>query len=115
MATLSDATLSITDLRDFARHGWAAGFARLASACRVVRGFGDFWSHMLVAEGAIDCGVEPVVNEWDISAARLIVREAGGAFSDFSGADRCDGGNVVTTNGLLHDQVLALLAQRAAG
>ncbi len=112
VATLSDATLSITDLRDFARHGWVAGFARLAGACRMVRGFGDFWSHMLVAEGAVDCGVEPVVNEWDISAARLIVREAGGTFSDFSGADRCDGGNVVTSNGVLHEQVLAFLGDR---
>jgi histidinol-phosphatase len=109
VATLDQATLSVTDVRDFARHGWAEGFARLAGACRIVRGFGDFWSHVLVAEGAIDCGVEPVVNEWDISAARLIVREAGGSFSDFTGADRCDGGNVVTSNGLLHAQVLEVL------
>ncbi|MDQ6855646.1 MAG: histidinol-phosphatase [Candidatus Dormibacteraeota bacterium] len=113
VATLDQATLSVTDVRDFARHGWADGFARLADACRMVRGFGDFWSHMLVAEGAIDCGVEPVVNQWDISAARLIVREAGGSFSDFTGADHCDGGNVVTSNGVLHARVLALLAQRA--
>jgi histidinol-phosphatase len=80
----------------------------------MVRGFGDFWSHMLVAEGAIDCGIEPVVNEWDISAVRLIIREAGGLFSDFSGADRCDGGNVVTTNGLLHSQVLTALGEGPA-
>jgi histidinol-phosphatase len=109
VATLEQATLSVTDVRDFARHGWGEGFTRLAQACRMVRGFGDFWSHMLVAEGAIDCGVEPVINEWDISAARLIVREAGGQFSDFAGADRCDGGNVVTSNGLLHAQVLSCL------
>ena len=96
---LADATLSVTDVRDFARHGWADGFARLADACRMVRGFGDFWSHMLVAEGAIDCGVEPVVNEWDVSAVRLIVREAGGRFSDFAGVDTLRGGNVVTSNG----------------
>ena len=115
VATLAQATLSVTDVRDFARQGCADGFARLADACRAVRGFGDFWSHMLVAEGAIDCGVEPIVNEWDVSAARLIVREAGGRFSDFTGADRCDAGNVVTSNGLLHEQVLALLAQRTAG
>ena len=86
---LAEATLSFTDVRDFARYGWERGFEQLAAACRVVRGFGDFWSHMLVAEGAIDCGVEPVVNEWDVSAARLIVREAGGSFSDFAGVDHC--------------------------
>ncbi len=110
VASLDQATLSFTDVRDFARHGWEEGFGRLAGACRVVRGFGDFWSHMLVAEGAIDCGVEPVVNEWDVSAVRLIVREAGGGFSDFGGVDHCRGGNVVTSNGLLHADVVACLA-----
>lgn len=109
VATLDQATLSVTDVRDFARLGWGDGFTRLAGSCRVVRGFGDFWSHMLVAEGAIDCGVEPVVNEWDISAARLIVREAGGRFSDFAGVDHNRGGNVVTSNGVLHTQVLECL------
>jgi histidinol-phosphatase len=113
VAELGSATLSFTDVRDFARYGWEDAFSRLAGACRVVRGFGDFWSHMLVAEGAIDCGVEPVVNEWDISAVRLIVREAGGGFSDFAGVDHCRGGNVVTSNGLLHADVLACLAGRA--
>ena len=106
---LDDATLSFTDVRDFAAYGWADGFDRLAQHCRVMRGFGDFWSHMLVAEGAIDCGVEPVINEWDISAARLIVREAGGRLSDFTGADTIRGGNVVTSNGRVHDAVLECL------
>jgi histidinol-phosphatase len=106
---LAEATLSVTDVRDFARRGWGDGFNRLAQACRVVRGFGDFWSHVLVAEGAIDCGVEAVVNEWDVSALRLIVREAGGMFSDFAGVDHCRGGNVVTSNGRIHAQVLDCL------
>ncbi len=112
---LAAATLSFTDVRDFATHGWSDGFGRLSSACRITRGFGDFWSHMLVAEGAIDCGVEPIVNEWDISAARLIVLEAGGAFSDFAGVDSCRGGNVVTSNGLIHEAVLSCLASPARG
>jgi len=114
VARLEDATLSFTDVRDFAAYGWEAGFARLAAAVRITRGFGDFWSHMLVAEGAVDCGIEPVVNEWDISAARLIVREAGGAFTDFAGVDQCRGGNVVTSNGLIHGEVLACLGSAAA-
>jgi histidinol-phosphatase len=114
VARLEAATVSFTDVRDFAVYGWGAGFARLAAACRITRGFGDFWSHMLVAEGAVDCGIEPVVNEWDISAARLIVREAGGAFTDFAGVDQCRGGNVVTSNGLIHGEVLACLGSSAA-
>jgi histidinol-phosphatase len=113
VVSLADATLSFSDVRDFARLGWGEGFARLAAACNITRGFGDFWSHLLVAEGAIDCGVEARVNEWDVSAARLIVREAGGAFTDFAGVDHCRGGNVVTSNGRIHAAVLACLAGAA--
>jgi histidinol-phosphatase len=115
VAHLHDATVSFTDVRDFARYGWQAGFNRLAARCRITRGFGDFWSHMLVAEGAVDCGIEPVINEWDISAARLIVTEAGGRMSDFAGVDHCRGANVLTTNGLIHDDVLACLSDRDEG
>ncbi|HEY8675160.1 MAG TPA: inositol monophosphatase family protein [Candidatus Dormibacteraeota bacterium] len=110
VSRLQDASVSFSDVRDFALHGWGEGFTRLAEACLRTRGFGDFWSHTLVAEGVIDCGIEPVVNEWDVSALRLIVREAGGSFTDFAGVDHCRGGNVITSNGLIHDQVLACLS-----
>ncbi|HWF57974.1 MAG TPA: inositol monophosphatase family protein [Candidatus Dormibacteraeota bacterium] len=109
VSRLEDASVSVSDVRDFARLGWGDGFARVAASCRRLRGFGDFWSHMLVAEGAIDCGIEATVSEWDISAVRLIVREAGGRFSDLAGVDQTRGGSVVTSNGLIHDQVLACL------
>jgi histidinol-phosphatase len=115
VSRLADATISFTDVRDFARYGWQPGFDALAARCRITRGFGDFWSHMLVAEGAIDCGIEPVINEWDISAARLIVREAGGRMSDFVGVDHARGANVVTSNGLIHDEVLGCLAAGRVG
>jgi histidinol-phosphatase len=107
---LTEATVSFTDVRDFAKYGWQTGFDALAARCRITRGFGDFWSHMLVAEGAVDCGIEPVINEWDISAARLIVREAGGRLTDFAGVDHARGANVITSNGLIHDEVLSCLA-----
>jgi histidinol-phosphatase len=79
-----------------------------------VRGFGDFWAHMLVAEGAVDAAVDATgVNEWDLAAVQVIVEEAGGRFSDFQGVSRIDGGAAVTSNGLLHDEVLDALADRA--
>jgi histidinol-phosphatase len=115
VSRLAEATVSFTDVRDFARYGWQPGFDALAARCRITRGFGDFWSHMLVAEGAVDCGIEPVINEWDISAARLIVEEAGGRLSDFAGVDHARGANVVTTNGLIHDEVLRCLASGREG
>jgi len=76
------------------------------------RALGDFWSHMLVAEGAVDISCEPEVSLWDLAALQPIVEEAGGRFSDLSGVDRPDGGSVVCTNGLLHDEVLGALATR---
>ncbi len=80
---------------------------------RVVRAFGDFWSHMLVAEGAIDIAVEAWVNPWDVAATQVIVAEAGGRFSDFDGENRIDSGSVITTNGALHDAVVALMREPA--
>jgi len=75
-----------------------------------VRGLGDFWAHMLVAEGAADVAVDAVgVTEWDLAAPRLVVEEAGGRFTDFSGAARSDGGSAVASNGLLHEAALARL------
>jgi histidinol-phosphatase len=76
-----------------------------------VRGFGDFWAHMLVAEGRVDAAVDAVgVSEWDLAAVQPIVEEAGGRFSDFAGAARIDGGTAVSSNGLLHDRLLSAVA-----
>ena len=71
--------------------------------------FSDFWSHMLVAEGCIDIAVEPVLAPWDMAPLQVIVEEAGGRFSDVRGNARYDGGNGLSTNGLLHDAVLEAL------
>ena len=79
-----------------------------------VRGFGDFWAHMLVAEGAVDGAVDATgVNEWDLAAVQVIVEEAGGRFSDFQGVSRIDGGAAVTSNGLLHAELLGAVGTKA--
>jgi histidinol-phosphatase len=71
------------------------------------RGYGDFWAHMLVAEGAVDGAVDAVgVNVWDLAAIQPIVEEAGGRFSDASGASRIDGGTAISSNGHLHEALL---------
>jgi histidinol-phosphatase len=75
------------------------------------RGFGDFWAHMLVAEGVVDGAVDSDgVSEWDIAAVQVVVEEAGGRFSDFAGDARLDTGSAVTSNGLLHEDLLAAVA-----
>ena len=78
------------------------------------RGLGDFWAHMLVAEGAVDGAVDSIgVSEWDLAAVQVVVEEAGGRFSDFSGESRIDTGSAVTSNGLVHDELLAAMAEQA--
>ena len=77
-----------------------------------VRGFGDFWAHMLVAEGAVDAAVDAVgIGAWDLAAVQVIVEEAGGRLSDFAGEARFDSGTGLSSNGLLHAELLAAIAQ----
>ena len=78
----------------------------LGRACKHVRGFGDFWQHMLVAEGACEIAIDPVVAHWDMAAVQVIVEEAGGRFTTLGGDARADGGSGVSTNGAFHEQVL---------
>jgi len=106
---LGDAQLAYDNVPSFEEHGLGEQFLALARRCWRSRGFGDFWGHVLVAEGACDVMIEPIVNLWDLAAIQVIVEEAGGRFTDLAGTPRADGGNVVTTNGHLHDEVLAAL------
>ncbi len=76
------------------------------------RAFGDFWSYVMVAEGVVDIAAEPEVSLHDLAALDLLVREAGGAFTDVTGRPGPAWGSAVATNGLLHDAVLAALQPR---
>jgi histidinol-phosphatase len=81
-------------------------YAGLVRDCWRVRGFGDFWGHMLVARGAAHVMMEPAVSLWDVAALVPIVSEAGGTFSHLDGAPWRDGvGNALSTNGVLHEQI----------
>src|SRR5918999_1443226 len=88
---LEDAVLSFNDasLR-------LPGVSHLAERSWHARAFGDFWAHMLVAEGAVDICVDPVVSVWDLAAVTVVVEEAGGAFTDLTGEYRIDGGSGVS-------------------
>ncbi len=70
---------------------------------------GIFWSHMLVAEGAIDIAIEPTLALWDMVTLDIVVREAGGTFSNTAGIDGPFGGSGVSTNGALHSKVINAL------
>jgi histidinol-phosphatase len=106
---LEDAHLSYDSVRGFEERGLGERFLSLAGRVWRTRGFGDFWQHMLVAEGAVDVVIEPLVDLWDLAAVKVIVEEAGGRLTDFDGVPRADGGNAISSNGLLHDDVVAAL------
>ena len=80
--------------------------ALIARADRT-RGFGDFYQHVLVAQGAGDLALDIGVKAWDVAALILIAEEAGGRATTLSGERRIDGGSLVTSNGLLHQTALA--------
>jgi histidinol-phosphatase len=113
VSELADAYLSTTHLGEWARRRSREAYLALVDACWENRAFGDFWQHCLVAEGAIDLAAEPIVNRWDVAAVQVIVEQAGGRFTDLSGTPRHDGGTALSSNGLLHDAALALLATAA--
>jgi len=113
VADLGAASLSYSDLTT----GWDGlrpRFVELTDAVWRVRGYGDFWSYCLVAEGAVDIAVEPEVKLWDLAALDILVREAGGAFTNLAGEPGPHGGSAVATNGLLHTAVLQRLSGSAA-
>lgn len=109
VAQMEDAQLSFNSITEFEDQGLGKQGLELSRRCWRTRGLGDFWSFMLVAEGAVDIAVEPIAAIWDLAPLGVIVEEAGGRFTDLSGDRRIDGGNAVATNGLLHDAVLGAM------
>jgi histidinol-phosphatase len=106
---LGDASLSFSSLSGWAERDRETAFLTLTRSVWRVRAFGDFWSYMLVAEGSVDVAAEPEVKLHDLAAVAIVVTEAGGRFTDLTGADGPAGGSAVATNGLLHDEVLRVL------
>ena len=110
VADLGSASLSFSSLSGWADLGRRDAFIGLTDAVWRVRGYGDFFSYCLVAEGAVDIAAEPEVKLWDLAPLDILIREAGGKFTGLDGSPGPHGGTAVATNGLLHDEVLARLA-----
>jgi histidinol-phosphatase len=112
IASLDDAQLSFAwDTKErYEADGIGDKMLALAHRCWRTRGLGDFWQHMLVAEGAVDISLDPIVSLWDIAALIPIIEEAGGRWTTVNGESDLDAESFVCTNGLLHDAALAALA-----
>lgn len=109
VSDLQHCFLSYSESPEWNSRGRRANIDALRSAVGRERAFGDFWQHMMVAEGQIDIAAEAVVSFWDLAALLVIVEEAGGRFSDLEGNVHAEGGSAVSTNGKLHDTVLRAL------
>ncbi len=109
---LADATLSYNSLKHWDEAGRIDQLLALSRAVGRTRAFGDVWSYMLLAEGAIDIAGEFDVKPWDIAALVPIIREAGGTATTADGDDRLDTGSIIASNGALHAEVLHRLAVR---
>jgi histidinol-phosphatase len=107
---IEDATFCYASVRDFVRRGLADRFFALAERSWVAKGFGDFWMHMLVAEGAADLALDGALERWDTAAVEVIVEEAGGRFSGLDGAAHRPGEAALSSNGALHEDVVAAFA-----
>ncbi|ASY10170.1 inositol monophosphatase family protein [Candidatus Planktophila lacus] len=104
VSEVKDASISYSDFI-----GWGerlAPFQELMSSAWRTRGIGDFWSHMLVAEGAVDVAIEPSLALWDMAALDIIVREAGGRFTNVAGVDGSLGGSGLSTNSAIHQKIV---------
>ncbi len=111
VADLGAAEVAFGGLELFAAEGRLPLVTELSARAQRVRGYGDFWQHCLVAAGSTDVAVEAEVKVWDLAAVKVVVEAAGGRFTDLSGVRTADGGSALSSNGRLHDEVLALAAR----
>lgn len=109
VSEIADASVSFSSLDGWRDRDLREGFIKLADDTWRLRGFGDFFSYCLVAEGAVDIAAEPEVSLWDLAPLSVLVTEAGGRFTSLAGEDGPHGGDAIATNGLLHDATRSYL------
>ena len=108
-AELSQATLAFTCTKELWERGHESSFQALQERVGLVRGWGDGYGHYLVAAGRADIMVDPIMSAWDVAALKPCIEGAGGRFSDLGGRVLDLGESALSTNGQLHDEVLAIL------
>ncbi len=105
VGTIGDAQVLYGSGRDIVASGLAPGFEGLLRETWRDRGFGDFWSYALLAEGAAEAVLEIGLNAWDAAAPCLLVEEAGGRATDLAGHRSLDSGSFLASNGVLHERI----------
>src|SRR5262249_23694674 len=113
--TLDESMMFYSALSWFMKAGHEDTFTYLARNTYQQRGFGDFWGHLLGAQGSGEFMVEYGVHSWDVAAVKALVEEAGGRFSNWDGETSIHKPDVLLSNGLVHDQVLTILQRKHKG
>lgn len=108
---LDRSLLLTTDVEEILQRPQGAGWRKLAGQAHTSRTWGDAYGHALVATGRAEVMIDPILSDWDSAPLLTVVEEAGGRFTDLSGTPTATGRSGVSTNGLLHDEVLATLGQ----
>jgi histidinol-phosphatase len=110
VSQLSGAIVSTGNLKTMTRSGQWAKLGELIGRVSRIRGYGDFVHYHLLARGSLDVVIESDVNILDIAALTVIVREAGGVFTDLNGGEvGLATTTVLATNGVLHGAVSEIL------
>ena len=109
VSTLADSSLSFQSIRQWDDAGHLDALIALSRTVWRDRAYGDMWSYMLLAEGQVDIVAEFDVKPYDLAALVPIVTEAGGRFTDISGAESAWNGSALATNGALHDTVVSFV------
>lgn len=110
ISEIGDAQLCVTFSQGWEELGLIGPLVSLLNSARRARGFGDFWQHCLVAEGAVDVAIDAVgLKPYDLAAVKVIVEQAGGTFTDRMGVATHEHDTAISSNGLLHAEVLAAL------
>jgi|tagenome__1003787_1003787.scaffolds.fasta_scaffold20951604_3 histidinol-phosphatase len=109
VAQIEDASLSYSSVGGWVEAGLGQPFVDLLRTCWRTRAYGDFWSYMLLAEGAVDLACEPELALHDMAACSIVVTEAGGSFTDLGGVPGPNGAGAYASNGRLHDELLRRL------
>jgi len=110
VSSLEGAVVLTTDVERILSRPEGAGWRRLQQRCAFSRTWGDCYGHALVATGRAEVMVDPIMNPWDAGPFLTIITEAGGRFTTREGEATVHGGSGISTNGLLHDEIIRELS-----
>ena len=113
VSKLNDAVLVTSQVETFGRRDAKSVYDQLAKSVYFCRTWGDVYGYYLVATGRVEVMIDPMLNIWDAAAVQPIIEEAGGRFTDWANAERIDAGEAIGSNGLVHDEIIAMTREFA--